>query len=338
MNRLPQDGDVTPNKRFVASSEKLRLLAKKSLLAAGLIQDIDYFRRAPSLLDSGLRRVDANSMISQAITEYRPLMAARLGRGEVRFLSKILLRRGLGASEVLLHRWLEGSDLIWAGKDSWFRRSLGASIPRANKLLDLYLGAMRNTDLLGSWSPGETIFASHLEGSFLDTLASLEPFRHEVPWSKELAGRKVLVVHPFARTIRGQYQHVRHHLFGDKNVLPDFDLLTLTPFMEGIRNPAAGQDLVSQFEQVRDEMLAEDFDVTLIGAGPMGFLLASEAKKHGRIAVHLGGATQLLFGIRGRRWDRAETADLFYNEFWVRPAGDETPESFGGAYDNGDYW
>jgi hypothetical protein len=181
-------------------------------------------------------------MMSEAVAENRPFMAARLGRGEIRFISKVALRKELGASEVFLHRWLEGYDLIWAGKDSWFRRNLGASIPRANELLDLYLGAMRNTDLLGSWSPGESIFATHMEGASIDTLASLEPFNHKVPWSKELAGRKVLVVHPFSRTLKHQYENVRHHLFANKDILPDFDLLTLTPFMEVIRYPLPGQD------------------------------------------------------------------------------------------------
>ena len=47
----------------------------------------------------------------------------------------------------------------------------------------------------------------------------------------------------------------------------------------------------------------EDFDICLIGAGAYGFPLAAYVKRKGKKAVHLGGALQLLFGIKGSRWE-----------------------------------
>jgi hypothetical protein len=35
--------------------------------------------------------------------------------------------------------------------------------------------------------------------------------------------------------------------------------------------------------------------------------------------VHLGGATQRLFGIRGKRWDERPFFQNLYNEHWTRP-------------------
>lgn len=41
-------------------------------------------------------------------------------------------------------------------------------------------------------------------------------------------------------------------------------------------------------------------------------------------AVHIGGALQLLFGIKGRRWDREFSS--IYNDAWVRPEENENLE------------
>lgn len=43
-----------------------------------------------------------------------------------------------------------------------------------------------------------------------------------------------------------------------------------------------------------------DYDICLIGCGAYGFPLAAHAKRKGKKAVHLGGALQLLFGIKGK--------------------------------------
>lgn len=46
---------------------------------------------------------------------------------------------------------------------------------------------------------------------------------------------------------------------------------------------------------------------------------------------------QVLFGIKGRRWDSHPFISTLYNEFWVRPRQNETPE---GAImvEGGCYW
>lgn len=82
-----------------------------------------------------------------------------------------------------------------------------------------------------------------------------------------------------------------------------------------------------------DECKKVEFDVAIIGCGSYGFPLAAEIKKMGKIAIHLGGATQLLFGIRGRRWDSYEE----YQEGWVRPSAEETPRNIE-KVENSTYW
>jgi glycerol-3-phosphate dehydrogenase len=47
----------------------------------------------------------------------------------------------------------------------------------------------------------------------------------------------------------------------------------------------------------------KDYDVALIGCGAYGLPLASHVKRKGKQSIHLGGGLQLLFGIKGKRWD-----------------------------------
>ena len=70
-----------------------------------------------------------------------------------------------------------------------------------------------------------------------------------------------------------------------------------------------------------------DYDIALIGCGAYGFPLAAYAKKTGHQAVHIGGSLQLLFGIKGKRWEKSgcytihcNYEDLLKNPAWVRPS------------------
>jgi len=57
----------------------------------------------------------------------------------------------------------------------------------------------------------------------------------------------------------------------------------------------------------------------------------------GEKAIHIGGGTQLLFGIKGKRWDDYKPAARYYNQYWVRPLPEETPEN-AKKVENGIYW
>ena len=67
--------------------------------------------------------------------------------------------------------------------------------------------------------------------------------------------------------------------------------------------------------------------------------LAVKLKKAGKQAIVIGGGLQLLFGIKGKRWDNGfpEITSL-YNEYWVRPSAEETPEKQQKLDDAGAYW
>jgi hypothetical protein len=151
-------------------------------------------------------------------------------------------------------------------------------------------------------------------------------------WGKALKGRRVLVIHPFEATIREQYAK-REKLFKHPDTLPEFELLTLKA-VQGLAD--SKMDFDNWFEALawmKSEIDRMDFDVAIIGAGAYGMPLAAHVKKKGKVAIHLGGLTQLLFGIKGARWDNSG----YYNEHWIRPlACDHLPGLQ--KVENGCYW
>ncbi len=152
------------------------------------------------------------------------------------------------------------------------------------------------------------------------------PFLYKNPWSAALKGKKVLVIHPFEETIIKQYEK-REKLFKNPEVLPEFDLLTYKP-VQGIgraKNKLKYKTWFEALAKMKEDIKNIDFDIAIIGAGAYGMFLAQYVKSVGKQAIHMGGATQLLFGIKGNRWDNC-FGDLYYNKYWIRPSKDETPE------------
>lgn len=186
-----------------------------------------------------------------------------------------------------------------------------------------------SADLIGIWpQPYEEYYIKKYGASDLKCtwLGSLEPWSNpENPWTKALAGKTVLVVHPFTDSIHLQYQK-REQLFPGTGYLPDFRLITL----RSVQTAAGEEDprFSSWFEALewmKREIMVRDFDIAILGCGAYGFPLAAEIKKAGKQAVHLGGATQLLFGITGGRWDNDPVIQMLVNDAWVRPMPHERP-------------
>ncbi len=85
------------------------------------------------------------------------------------------------------------------------------------------------------------------------------------------------------------------------------------------------------------EATSFEFDIAIIGCGSYGLPLAAKLKRHGKQAIHLGGATQVLFGIKGKRWAENPVFRKLFNDYWVYPSLDEIPIT-AKRIDNACYW
>ena len=100
------------------------------------------------------------------------------------------------------------------------------------------------------------------------------------------------------------------------------------------------RDKFDALEWMYQEAMKIDFDVAIIGCGAYGFPLAAKLKQAGKQAIHLAGATQLLFGIKGKRWEEDKTFEYvqkFFNDSWVRPGESEKPKK-SDVVEGGCYW
>jgi hypothetical protein len=127
-------------------------------------------------------------------------------------------------------------------------------------------------------------------------LEDLEPYYHDDPWTTALAGRTELVIHPFERSIKLQWEK-RGVLFSNANVLPEFKLKTLKS-VQSLGGEGTGfESWFTALDWMCKQIQNIDFDIAIIGAGAYGMPLAAFIKSLNKKAVHLGGATQILFGI-----------------------------------------
>jgi hypothetical protein len=252
---------------------------------------------------------------------------------------------------------------------------------------DLFLVRLQDVDVLGWWREDELaapcaqdfVVGQHSPKSVLVPLMSFSPYCFAagagggtIPWSAALLNKRVLVVHPFAETIKAQYANHRRLLWRNADggactnspadgeegctvgneggvILPEFaSLETITPPQSAGLVPPAHADWLAALRHLQQKMEGVDFDVALIGAGAFGLPLAVHAKRLGKIGIHTGGDTQVLFGIKGRRYEMHNKnydacpgavggfVSTFYNDFWRRPAPEETPlkkdDMEGGCY------
>lgn len=280
-------------------------------------------------LEINLRGQAANDLIRERLLKNRPCMISRFGSNE---LDATIRAHELSSARSYLGRLLryvrgKGAKFWW---DRSIRRrmsNVAGFFPATNQALAQFgcrmLEDAQEIDILGSWRNEEWRIREFFPEAKTIDLIDLEPFRHRQPWSMALCDKKVLVVHPFVESIERQYAR-RERLFNDPNVLPRFELQTLRAIQSHGQGAVPFASWFEALDSMCDEIAQRDFDVAIIGAGAYGLPLAAFVKRLGKSAVHLGGATQLMFGIKGRRWEDGGY-DYVINQHWCRPLESEKP-------------
>ncbi|GBR75508.1 hypothetical protein NO2_0176 [Candidatus Termititenax persephonae] len=276
------------------------------------------------------------------LTADKPCMIARLGATELNYLANYLSVRDKRNILVKLYKYLTNQmEEFWWSAERRRKMSLWSGFfpsdqDKLSKFAELMLASLPQIDMLGSWLPEERYFAKELRGAKKVPLIDLEPYYHAEPWTIALRGKKVLVVHPFSATIESQYQK-REKLFMNPDVLPEFHLETIQAVQSIAGTQTKYTDWFAALDDMKKQIALKDFDVAILGCGAYGFPLAAYIKGLGKKAVHLGGCSQLLFGIKGKRFDPYLYINLLYNKHWVRPSAEETPPR-AEIVEGGCYW
>lgn len=193
-------------------------------------------------------------------------------------------------------------------------------------------------DALGSWLGGERIIKPLMPDCKFIRFHDFYHFLHERPWTSALEGQRVLVIHPFAKSIENQYAR-RKFIYHAPHTLPDFELNTYQAIQSIAGNQPTGYATwFDALEKMKNDISALAFDVAIIGCGAYGMPLAAFIKREmQKKAIHLGGNTQILFGIKGSRWENDPEFAPIFNEHWVRPLPQETPQGHQNI-DSNSYW
>jgi hypothetical protein len=259
----------------------------------------------------------ANELIKGRLLSEAPVMICRFGASEL-FSLVTYANMQKGFEKYL--EYIKGEiDTFWYNEKGIKEEFLNCGLFPINQRIlsrfyELMMKDINCVDILGTWLKEEAFFAKELSHVVKVRLQDLEPYYHSNPWSEVLEGKKVLVIHPFEESIKKQYSK-RELLFDDKRVLPAFELKTIKA-VQSLGNSSTGfNDWFEPLDSMKDKIRKTDFDIAIIGCGAYGFPLAAYVKSIGKKAIHLGGATQALFGITGKRWEENEVAK-FINEHW----------------------
>ncbi len=209
-----------------------------------------------------------------------------------------------------------------------------------------YLHAVKEADCLATgWYPPlvkQEASLLHRLGWSGQTvrLRSLEPYYVDpaLRWTQCFAEQEVCVVSSFTETAAQQYSHAAA-------IWKDMDFKTLLPpstrwhwvrtgyapvLAQGRATwmDAIGEDISSWKEAVdclEEAILATGASIVLLGCGGMAMVVGARLKAKGKICLVVGGAIQVLFGIKGGRWGNHSVIQHFWNDAWVWPSIEETP-------------
>lgn len=287
----------------------------------------------------------ASEMIYNLLSDDKPCMIARFGSTE---MSAIINYLGVNSQQHSIWKFIQGKQPEW-----WWNKNImnqmqqwsgffPPSPENMQRFGEMMIEDTKEVDLLGSWLEEEYYLQNYFSSSLSKVVREVcNPFFTQKPWSRYLEGKNVLVIHPFEESIRVQYQK-RGLLFENTDILPQFNLKTIKAVQSLGGENIRFKDWFEALEWMKAEMDKTDYDICLIGCGAYGFPLAAHAKRQGKKAIHLGGSLQLLFGIKGARWENPNYNQKYnyvalMNQYWIKPNNNEKPNN-AGKVENACYW
>ncbi|MEA2435531.1 MAG: hypothetical protein QOF65_87 [Thermoleophilaceae bacterium] len=216
------------------------------------------------------------------------------------------------------------------------------------EFVEFYAERLRQTDCIGldpaAFQITLDIVRFHSLGADLMRYKEQEPDRSspahdERCYTPHFSGKRLLLVCPFADALRARATKETFEAVWAKTGKKWFEPASIEAleFPYGFARETQARygtclDLLAEIEQRVDEY---DYDVALIAAGGLGVPIASHVRSRGRVALSLGGALQVLFGVFGSRWaGRPDWRERYFTDAWVpvpekyRPDMSETDEDY----------
>jgi hypothetical protein len=220
-----------------------------------------------------------------------------------------------------------------------------------NESLDIYtkklLEAYDNCTIIAEWEQSGKVFAHTGVGQqFIAhrtphipkiNAIALEPYYFKDSWMESLKGKRLLIVHPFAKTFQKQVKNLKD-IFPDRQWFEDCTFQFIQPPLTLAGNHQ-GTDWQEHYKKFIESLKnVEDFDIALVAAGGYGMLIANYIYKNlNRSVMYIGGALQIFFGVIGKRWFDNKDIMKLVNDDWIRPIKEDKPPNFTNV-EKGCYW
>lgn len=197
------------------------------------------------------------------------------------------------------------------------------------------LGNQEN-ELISTLSSAEKIPLRALETYYVD--------KHN-RWTSQLANKHVVVISSFTKSMQSQLLR-KEEIWGElhESILPSstewsFVQTGYAPLLANGRCewPLHVKNWEDSVEYIVSNVEKSGAEIALIGCGGLGMIVAMRLHKLGISSIVLGGAIQVYFGIKGSRWQNHDIIGKFWNDAWVWPLNEETPNQCK-LVESGCYW
>jgi hypothetical protein len=259
-----------------------------------------------------------NLLVIEDIKDYlkncnKPFMIGRWGTTE-----SDLLRHYLGLIskyEKKYNKKIKKNIKNKCGMFSNDKKSLekyGKMYKKATKSADL----MRMTDSIHS----EKKMIAYIDKNKKITSSGIIPWKQNSPWTKYLKNKKILVFSPFKKDIIEQYEK-RKSLFENDDVLPNFDLRVIRALNTRGGNNRGFDSWFEALDHQKKKISSIDFDIALLACGSYGMPLCKFIKEElKKSSIYMASSLQLLFGLKGKRWEGKKGVENMYNDKWKYPS------------------
>jgi len=296
----------------------------------------------------------ASKYICDIITKIDSFSAGKIGTSEFNAICHFLKRKqSVNQSPTPYPHWIlremTQNAGFWHGNDTTLDLAL-------DNWAQNTIEAISNLDVVVCWNP--SMRAQELELiNYYNTKAKKIPLRALEPYytpknqyTLNMTNGPIAVVSPFAKSIEKQWLK-RSSLFppygpagpmwhSNQTVIPisakygpamtakNIDL----SWSPDIRNGG----YMKAIDYLENQVIQSGAKYAFVGIGCLSLILVDRLKKQGIIAFHTGGGTQIMFGIKGRRWANHNVISTFFNQLWTNPEIGEVPSEAlnveGGCY------
>jgi len=267
-----------------------------------------------------------NQLVKDAIVSNNPISFGKIG--------------GIEASHIMNYL-VTGEPKLVRGNS--LAINAGIVVKNENELRvwhELFLQSVKQLDYVLEWCPeqGDKYILDKVWNGKkrFYSFEGLEPFEYKQDgWHCSLSGKKVLELSPLKNSIEQQIK--KYDKLWESASIKELSVIK-TPQPPALTGEEEKSFLYT-LKDLQEKISRESFDVAIVGCGGFSLLLLSFIKNNmKKPSIHLGGATQLLFGIRGKRWDVGFKDRSWYGtKEWIRPLEEDTPINKN-LVEEGCYW